>query len=287
MFMQSAAMALGFGSFFQYGKRKISSMSNEEFNVLTPEVLTSQLLSNVNNMIPSVQQSFKQMEQMNVLILDAMATYFSQGVAKLEQWIQGRGENLVSNLENATGYVSDDTAFLEGLGIQTAGGAEYIPPTNQLTSPPSTTSFNKLNAIEKFASKWINYLTGVASWNTISQKEMDYLFKQKQLGNMPNTSQGLINAGVKFTDKKFKPQTLDDAAAKIKTTSTGDVKQIATLFNFIRIILKKWKATKSNTWKKQFLIQMKLYNKLVQSLGRANLSIDTAKSLKAQKIIPK
>ncbi len=94
MFMQSAAMALGFGSFFQYGKRKISSMSNEEFNALTPEALTSQLLSNVNNMIPTVEQSFKQMEQMNVLILDAMAKYFNQGVQKLEQWLQGGAGNI-------------------------------------------------------------------------------------------------------------------------------------------------------------------------------------------------
>ncbi len=101
MFMQSAAMALGFGSFFQYGKRKVSAMSNEEFNVLTPEALTSQLLSNINNMIPTVGESFRQMEQMNVMILEAMSKYFSQGVEFLDRWITGRGQNFVENIQGA------------------------------------------------------------------------------------------------------------------------------------------------------------------------------------------
>ncbi len=36
MAMQSGAMALEFGTYFQYGKRRISAMDNDEFNALKP-----------------------------------------------------------------------------------------------------------------------------------------------------------------------------------------------------------------------------------------------------------
>ncbi len=115
MFMQSAAMALGFGSFFQYGKRKLSAMSNEEFNALTPEALTSQLMSSINNMIPTVEQSFHQMEQMNVMILDAMAKYFDQGVQFLGRWISGGAANLTSNIQNPVDAFPETGEFISGL----------------------------------------------------------------------------------------------------------------------------------------------------------------------------
>ncbi len=138
MFMQSAAMALGFGSFFQYGKRKLSAMSNEDFNALTPEALTTQLMSSINNMIPTVEQSFKQMEQMNVMILNAMATYFTQGVEYLGNFLSGKAvpttiggstfspSNIPSGLAEVTG-LSGLNAFLNEVNLETSQQAAAAP----------------------------------------------------------------------------------------------------------------------------------------------------------------
>ncbi len=284
MFMQSAAMALGFGSFFQYGKRKISSMSNEEFNALTPEALTAQLLSNVNNMIPSVQQSFKQMEQMNVLILDAMANYFSQGVAKLEQWIQGRGENLVSNLQGGADQISED---ISNFFLPPASAAEYIPPTNRLSTPGFTTGtfgptgpqqarLDPLYAQLTLHQRYTMWKTNSATWK-----------------RMPNTQKVLIIQSL----KNYKPKTVEEGITS--SGATGIVKIIAQLYAQMNQALQQYRIATSTrnpspngrlqiaASLKKFLIIAKRYNQYVAQNRKPQLQIDTTKSLQAKKLIPK
>ncbi len=155
MFMQSAAMALGFGSFFQYGKRKLSAMSNEEFNALTPEALTAQLMSSVNNMIPTVQQSFREMEKLNVLILNAMATYFTQGVEYLGGFLSGKNvpttiggstfspSNIPSGLSEVTG-LSGLNDYLNQLNLDTGQQSDATLSDNQFVPQTSTTKVRVL-----------------------------------------------------------------------------------------------------------------------------------------------
>ncbi len=276
MFMQSAAMALGFGSFFQYGKRKISSMSNEEFNALTPEALTAQLLSNVNNMIPSVQQSFKQMEQMNVLILDAMANYFSQGVAKLDQWIRGRGENLVSNLGQGAEDISQG---ISDFFLPQASAAEYVPPEDlrklsneRITfgpTGPQQPSLDPLYAQLTLHQRYTMWKTNSPTWK-----------------RMPNTQKVIIIRSL----KNYKPKTATQGIAS--SGATGVVKQIALQFNQIVSMLKGTMMNTPNHHQYRgyitFLLNaMKAYNRLVTLNRKPNLQIDTAKSLRAKRIIPK
>ncbi len=61
MGMQSMVMAKQFGEGFQYGKRRISAMSNEEFNQLTMEKLMQQTNSELKKMIPDMAQSLREM----------------------------------------------------------------------------------------------------------------------------------------------------------------------------------------------------------------------------------
>ncbi len=90
MFMQSAAMALAFGSHFQYGKRKISSMTNEEFNKINPKTLNAELVADVAAMILSVEKSMEQMSSMNETIIKEMAKLFFQGAEELSQFLTGQ-----------------------------------------------------------------------------------------------------------------------------------------------------------------------------------------------------
>lgn len=72
MAAQSAAIGQAFGTHFQYAKRKISSMSNEEFNKLTPTQLVEDLTADIRGMIPSVTRSFDDMEKLQTIIIDSL-----------------------------------------------------------------------------------------------------------------------------------------------------------------------------------------------------------------------
>jgi len=69
MGIQSAVMAKQFGENFQYGKRRISAMSNEEFNKLTPAKLQANANAELKAMIPSMEQSLTDMRQFQVFVI--------------------------------------------------------------------------------------------------------------------------------------------------------------------------------------------------------------------------
>ncbi len=272
MFMQSAAMALGFGSFFQYGKRKISSMSNEEFNALTPEALTANLLSNVNNMIPSVQSSFHQMETMNVMILEAMAKYFSQGVQYLEKWIQGGAANLFQNLQGTPPDHTNPYGIPEWLphGHAESGelpGPELPPGPTGPTGPvgPQQPTLDPLYAAMSQHTLYTMWKTNSSTWKLI-----------------PSTQKVLIIKSL----KNYKPK---DVIQKIKEETPKDSPQqlIAIAYQNMTSALLQYRKRSTNQAMKLALAYMKIYNRLVQSLGKAHLSVDTKKSLAQKQVVPK
>ncbi len=279
MFMQSAAMALGFGSFFQYGKRKISSMSNEEFNKLTPEDLTSQLMSSVNNMIPTVHESFHQMEQMNVMILEAMSKYFSQGVEFLDKWIIGRGENFISNLTGAagTGVDNSETQYLQDFGIGAAadegralsGGGTQQKFANDYEREAMRLGFKLLLQIVK---------TFGTRTDIPVEKRVGYLAAFKKLEQI----------------EKDKIAARDTPAEGIaKSGATGVALKIANDFNRLKIILRNYIASRSALHAQLFRTLVSKFNIMVQSTRKPDgttyrsMSINADKSLVAKKIIPK
>ncbi len=69
MGIQSAVMAKQFGENFQYGKRRISAMSNEEFNKLTPANLMQRANEELKSMIPSMETSIVEMRDFQKFII--------------------------------------------------------------------------------------------------------------------------------------------------------------------------------------------------------------------------
>ncbi len=63
MATQSLVMGESFGTAFQYGKRRISAMSNEDFNKLKLEDIASQMFKSYENIIPELKQSIKKSTQ--------------------------------------------------------------------------------------------------------------------------------------------------------------------------------------------------------------------------------
>ncbi len=69
MGIQSAVMAKQFGENFQYGKRRISAMSNAEFNSITMEKLLRENTNELKRMIPTMEESMKDMSALVPVII--------------------------------------------------------------------------------------------------------------------------------------------------------------------------------------------------------------------------
>ncbi len=69
MGIQSAVMAKSFGENFQFGKRRISALSNEEFNKLTPQTILEQNTRELKSMIPSMEQSVIEMRTFQTFLI--------------------------------------------------------------------------------------------------------------------------------------------------------------------------------------------------------------------------
>ncbi len=66
---QSLMMGEAFGKGFQYGKRKISAMSNEEFNALTPSKLGEEIKTDYTAIIPHLGQAVKASSDFQSLVI--------------------------------------------------------------------------------------------------------------------------------------------------------------------------------------------------------------------------
>ncbi len=72
MFMQSIMMGYGFGTGFQYSKRKISAMSNEEFNKTTMKDEANKMFAAYTKIIPDLETSIRESKDLQVTIVEEM-----------------------------------------------------------------------------------------------------------------------------------------------------------------------------------------------------------------------
>ncbi len=97
---QSAVMMKMAGEQWQYGKRRISAMTNEEFNKLTPVKLFEIETSELRAMIPLMQESMRDMNKLTPIIVTEMIKMFEDFVTILYQKIQGETDNFLHPLFN-------------------------------------------------------------------------------------------------------------------------------------------------------------------------------------------
>ncbi len=289
MFMQSAAMALGFGSFFQYGKRKLSAMSNEEFNKLTPEALTSQLMSSINNMIPTVEQSFHQMEQMNVMILDAMAKYFEQGIQFLGRWISGGASNLASNIQNPGAAFPETVDFFSPGSPSDTTLQTILAPEPQISGDksPAAIAASGFTPIEQYLMKWYNPDTQIGNFTSASIAELRQLltwFSQGKLARFANLRTHILALWQQKI--KDKPVTTPEQAITA-SGATGLTETIARNIDTLKSMIKNMPLDglkRPNNVKRlnQFLAFAKIHNQLMQQNRKYSFVIDTSKTINAR-----
>ncbi len=72
MATQSLAMGEAFGKGFQYGKRRVSSMTNEEFNKYTAEDMAVEIKTDYTKLIPHMEQAIKNSERFQTVIIEEL-----------------------------------------------------------------------------------------------------------------------------------------------------------------------------------------------------------------------
>ncbi len=112
MAAQSFAMGHAFGTSFQYGKRKISSLTNEQFNALSATDLHGQLQADIRAMIPSMNQSFNTMEKFQIDIIQSMLDTIRLGIQEFGNFITGGAfQTNTTSTETSTSAIGEAGIF--------------------------------------------------------------------------------------------------------------------------------------------------------------------------------
>ncbi len=131
MGIQSMVMAKQFGENFQYGKRRISAMSNEEFNKLTPAKLLSNANAELKSQIPLMQESMQDMRNFQTFIVKefllTIRSIIDAGLGKLIGLTPTEINETVQNIEH----------FLHG-HFEGHEGTISPPPGDEPPPPPPT-----------------------------------------------------------------------------------------------------------------------------------------------------
>ncbi len=111
MMWQSAAIAAGFGTYFQFAKRRVSAMSNEEFNKADPHELVNSMYEDI---VKSIPDSFAKVDSLTPVILQSMNVMLDQAVKWLANVIKGNIFDTPSqpSLPTDTETVLPDTELL-------------------------------------------------------------------------------------------------------------------------------------------------------------------------------
>ncbi len=87
MGIQSAVMAKQFGENFQFGKRRISAMSNDEFNKLTPKIIMQNANTELAAMIPDMKQSIASMNEFQTFIIKEFLDMLTEFIHDMPQFL--------------------------------------------------------------------------------------------------------------------------------------------------------------------------------------------------------
>ncbi len=169
-FMAGQSMMMGdaFGKSYQYGKRKISAMSNEDFNKLTVKDLANDIQADFNNIIPPLSQAVRQSSAFQSLIIQEMGKIIKSLPAELTQFFTG---------EPGTGTNIDSFAQLASALLKLMSGGGFTVPTllpaegaEDFTIPPPITIPSEPEGPPAPPLTQQQLLDKYANWKTYRQK---------------------------------------------------------------------------------------------------------------------
>ncbi len=133
MAAQSIIMGDAFGKGYQFGKRKISAMTNEEFNSLSQSDLISEMQKEFKEAIPSIKQSLSDSTELQtrivgemLRILPALVTAGTKTLAEEGKALAGEGQEMLEKLSKF---------FSQGANIPQAFGQTAVGPPPPSAAP--------------------------------------------------------------------------------------------------------------------------------------------------------
>ncbi len=259
MAAQSFAMGQAFGTSFQYGKRKISSMSNEEFNAYTPLQAHEEIQADIRAMIPSLNKSFERMESFQIDIINSMVDTIKLGLDELGKWIAG-------------GFGVDQDQTDTSLIDVGSGGEVIAPPITQIQGGDRNTE----TILERQ-----------------TRQEQDRI-RREQLNSQNKTT---LRTTTRLTQTGVKKS--QEAISKVATGDIKKIADAFTQVRYYIGLLNiqsrgkpkneklaRWQIVKANSLKR-FISFTKVYNALVQRNRMHKMVIDIAKSITSKKLVLK
>ncbi len=268
-FMGAQSLVLGkaFGEGFQYGKRKISAMTNEEFNKLTPSDIAANSRKELQQMIPEMKASITDMRDFQSFIVHELIETAKQLPDDIFQGVTGQGP---------------DTPAGKAAGAVISG---LIPQAFGSTGPEQP---------QKFVSDYLQEA------RNLPFKLLADIVEKMLSGKLSDNVEKRI-AYIQIYKERLPPKstTTPEQAIASTTTPGSVVQQISTMYNEILLLLTAWKKAlipvrkagrtaaqiaTVNKLNKALLAKMRQYNQFVQLNRKPNLTIDTAKTIQLGRI---
>ncbi len=153
---QSFAMGEAFGKGFQYGKRRISSMTNEKFNSMSAKDHFDETTADITAMIPTMSRAIDKFHTLQTDIILKMIDYIAKLPAEvLPDIINAPG--LLVPQEHKIDYGEVGQKILNAMGIDTTGSGKgfhadaSLAPTI-IQTPDTSTQIklqNEINALKQ------------------------------------------------------------------------------------------------------------------------------------------
>lgn len=187
-FMATQSMVMGdaFGRSYQYGKRKISAMTNEEFNALTPEMLTQEILSQYKNMIPHLKQSIQDSTDLQNYIV--------------EKLIAMPGQLLQDTAERISDTISGKNTATNSSG-QTYEQYTKPPPTVSQQPRATKTTPKPTTTVQKYVDTSLPPKTGKPNQTGITASRVAIQNKEKELKKLLETISNQGTTSFREADK--------------------------------------------------------------------------------------
>ncbi len=99
--IQSYLMMYFAGSGWQYGKRKISAMTNEQFNKLTPEELLKQHSIELKNMLPTLDKTLDDVTPLIKTLVEQYGDFVREAIKAIPDAIGNIFQGTAGNVQNS------------------------------------------------------------------------------------------------------------------------------------------------------------------------------------------
>ncbi len=322
-FMGAQSLVLGkqFGEGFQYGKRKISAMSNEEFNKITPAKLAQNNAEELKQMIPSMQQSITDMREFQSFIVKELIETIKQLPEDVFKGVTGTdsvgeaGANVVRNIEgqlglrealgiSKDGFIADMGKIMEkGISINLGGSSLFLPqafaeqPKEELKKDKKGGGFIGPVDVPDVLTKEEVLLNN--KYKDVPFRELESQLNAGIRGNMSMLEKRVILFWINFKRPAGTPKkTLQDILDTIdKFTGPDLIREIARLWAIVnhhadiyRILNTNPRRRGGRDWSRaqaKVLDLAKSFNRFVQLNRRPNLTIDTARLLRTGSVGPR